>query len=161
MGLGLSDYARDIHQLVGATGSPCTCNKSLDFKGNASAVKYSCLRVQITDSIDIQIALMVLSAAGFGMPTAWEESDSAESQRSTSFQKTLGDALDDLPWKFVLPNFVWGSEAERENVTVAGWIGKGWLGKRAKQAAVTFSSLEACFVCNQSRHASLTSQHRS
>ncbi|KAG8888134.1 hypothetical protein FRB98_008326 [Tulasnella sp. 332] len=100
------------------------------------------IRLPVTRVWTLRIALLVLSAAGFGMSTPWEESDAPESQRSTSFQKILSDALDDLPWKFVLPNFVWGSEAEREDVAVAGWVGRGWLGKRARQAAVTFSALE-------------------
>ncbi|KAG9014366.1 hypothetical protein FRB94_012772 [Tulasnella sp. JGI-2019a] len=100
------------------------------------------IRIPIIRVWTLKIALHILSAAGFGMPTPWEESDSAESKRNTAFQKTLEDALDDLPWKFVLPDRAWGNEAEREAVSVAGWAGNGWLGKRAKQAAVTFSELE-------------------
>ncbi|KAG9013346.1 hypothetical protein FRB93_000869 [Tulasnella sp. JGI-2019a] len=100
------------------------------------------IRIPISKDWTLKVALHVLSAAGFGIPISWAETDkSAPADRNQSFHAALSRTMDQFLWRFILPIFVWGSEADREAVAVAGLVGKGWLGAKPKQALQTFSEL--------------------
>lgn len=85
---------------------------------------------------------MVLSAAGFGEPVSWDESDVNGEGRGVPFQHVLEQVMNNFIFKFTLPDFVWGSEEDRRELRVAGLAGKGWLGKSVQSASIAFSELE-------------------
>lgn len=92
-----------------------------------------------------QIALLIMTSAGFGQPTHWEDDESGNSQ-------IIDDALHSLVFKFVFPRFFWGTAAQRDELAVAGLAGRGWLGKRVLEAAKALSRLHVRVSSSQSEH---------
>ncbi|KAG8847154.1 hypothetical protein FRB96_001672 [Tulasnella sp. 330] len=119
------------------------------------------IRLPVTRIWTLKIALHILSAAGFGMPTPWDD-ENVESEHGSSFHKALGDALDSIMFKAVLPDWAWGSASDRQNLLVTGPAGKGWLGRPIREAAVKLFNLEGYMkrILNERRASGMNKKQR-
>ncbi|KAG8995052.1 hypothetical protein FRB94_008787 [Tulasnella sp. JGI-2019a] len=88
-----------------------------------------------------QLSMLVLMAAGFGQDDHWINHSKPPSGHVLTFREALQDVIDNLILRVALPPWVWGSQASRDTLAIAGIAGRGWLGKQAQHTAVAFSEL--------------------
>ncbi|KAG8995051.1 hypothetical protein FRB93_001241 [Tulasnella sp. JGI-2019a] len=80
-------------------------------------------------------------AAGFGKNDRWITGRVPPPGHLLTCRQALHGVVDNLIIRASLPPWVWGSQASRASLEVAGIAGRGWLGKRVQHTAVAFSEL--------------------
>ncbi|KAG9026657.1 hypothetical protein FRB95_008627 [Tulasnella sp. JGI-2019a] len=89
----------------------------------------------------IQLSMLVIMAAGFGQEDTWIANPTVPKGHSMTFRKALHDAVENIILRVSVPQWVWGSEADRATLAVAGPGGNGWLGKKVQHVAVAYSEV--------------------
>lgn len=85
--------------------------------------------------------MLVIMAGGFGQADNWVIDSKPPPGHLLTFRQALWDVSNELPLRALLPQWAWGSEADRDCLTVGGPAGRGWLGKRVQHLAVAYSEL--------------------
>ncbi|KAG8880583.1 hypothetical protein FRB97_000678 [Tulasnella sp. 331] len=122
----------------------CVCESSVRIMQEIFTTWSGRSEIRMSDTKDwtLKIALHVLSAAGFGMATTWDETLDSDVDRS--FQVAVTETLEQFLWRLILPKWAFGTKADRDAVAIAGLVGNGWLGKKPQKAALVFSNLDRC-----------------
>ncbi|KAG8885929.1 Exopolyphosphatase [Tulasnella sp. 332] len=88
-----------------------------------------------------EISMLVIMAGGFGQADNWIRDPKPVPGHLLTFRQALWDVSAELPLRALLPQWVWGSKADQDCLTVGGPAGRGWLGKRVQHLAVAYSEL--------------------
>ncbi|KAG8996238.1 hypothetical protein FRB93_000904 [Tulasnella sp. JGI-2019a] len=88
-----------------------------------------------------QLSMLVIMAAGFGHDAQWMTHKTPPLGHVLTFRQALQDVVDNIILRASLPQWVWGSPADRDTLAVSGIAGRGWLGKKVQHAAIAFSEL--------------------
>ncbi|KAG8885166.1 hypothetical protein FRB97_001984 [Tulasnella sp. 331] len=96
----------------------------------------------ITDTTT-QLTMLAIMAAGFGKQDKWIDDGAPPPGHAITFRQALYGVSRGIITRAILPPWVWGSEASRDSLAVAGLAGRGWLGKGVQDVSVAFSELAA------------------
>lgn len=94
----------------------------------------------------LQITLLIIMAAGFGYVDNWIADPVPPAGHSMTFRKALHTVLYNWYIYGFMPKWIWHSDEDRRDVAAGGLAGKGWLGSRMKDTALSYSELKVCFL---------------